>query len=72
MGRWGLPVNIIALIYSCFALFWSLWPSESSITVDSFNWSVVIFGGVFLLSLFMYVVKGRKEYDGPAVIVQHG
>ncbi|KAF3390615.1 hypothetical protein F1880_009395 [Penicillium rolfsii] len=71
MGRWGLFVNIIALIYSCFALFWSLWPSERSITVDNFNWSVVIFVGVFLLSLFMYVVKGRKEYDGPAVIVQH-
>jgi hypothetical protein len=40
--------------------------------VDNFNWSVVIFGGVFLLSLFMYAIKGRKEYDGPAVIVQRG
>ncbi|KAJ5579983.1 GABA permease [Penicillium hispanicum] len=70
MGRWGLAVNIIALFYSCFALFWALWPSDVSVTLDNFNWSVVMFGGVFIISLVMYVIKGRKEYSGPAVIVQ--
>ncbi|KAJ5682362.1 GABA permease [Penicillium macrosclerotiorum] len=70
MGRWGLAVNIVALLYSCFALFWSLWPSNYPVTVENFNWSVVIFGGVFFISLGMYIVKGRKEYAGPAVIVQ--
>ncbi|KAJ5173413.1 hypothetical protein N7492_006006 [Penicillium capsulatum] len=70
MGRWGLTVNIIALLYSCFALFWSLWPGDREVTLENFNWSVVIFGGVFVISLFMYLVKGRKDYAGPAVIVQ--
>lgn len=70
MGPWGLVINIIALLYSCFALFWSLWPPERPVTLDNFNWSVVIFGGVFVISLVMYVIKGRKEYLGPAAIVQ--
>lgn len=70
MGSWGLPVNIIALVYSCFALFWALWPGSRHVTAENFNWSVVIFGGVFLISLAMYVVKGRREYTGPVVIVQ--
>ena len=70
MGRWGLPVNIVGLLYSCFALFWALWPSSVSVTVQNFNWSVVMFGGVFIISLIMYAIKGRKEYTGPAVIVQ--
>ncbi|KAL2829432.1 amino acid/polyamine transporter I [Aspergillus cavernicola] len=70
MGRWGLPVNIVGLVYSCFALFWSLWPGDRHVTADNFNWSVVIFVGVFLLSLGMYAVKGRREYTGPVVIVQ--
>ncbi|KAL4815125.1 amino acid/polyamine transporter I [Aspergillus spinulosporus] len=70
MGSWGLPVNIIGLIYSSFALFWSLWPSQKHVTAENFNWSVVIFGGVFVISLFMYVLKGRREYTGPVVIVQ--
>lgn len=70
MGRWGLPVNIIGLLYCCFALFWSLWPGYRSVTLQNFNWSVVIFVGVFFISLGMYVVKGKKEYTGPVVIVQ--
>ncbi|EEA19151.1 GABA permease, putative [Talaromyces marneffei ATCC 18224] len=71
MGRWGLPVNIIGVLYCCFAFFWSLWPSELPVTVDNFNWSVVIFGGVFIISLCMYVFKGRMEYAGPAAIVSY-
>lgn len=71
MGRAGLAINIIGLLYCCFALFWSLWPSERHVTLDNFNWSVVIFVGVFIISLFMYMVKGRKDYSGPVVIVQH-
>jgi amino acid transporter len=70
MGSWGLPVNIIGLVYSSFALFWSLWPGQKNVTAETFNWSVVIFGGVFVISLFMYVLKGRREYTGPVVIVQ--
>ncbi|KAL4805351.1 amino acid/polyamine transporter I [Aspergillus unguis] len=70
MGRYGLPVNIIGLAYSCFALFWSLWPGTRYVTAENFNWSIVIFGGVAVISFVMYVVKGRREYTGPVVIVQ--
>ncbi|KAL4996450.1 amino acid/polyamine transporter I [Aspergillus recurvatus] len=70
MGPWGLPVNVVGLAYSCFALFWSLWPGQKHVTAETFNWSVVIFGGVFVVSLVMYVLKGRREYKGPVVIVQ--
>ncbi|KAL4865340.1 hypothetical protein BDV12DRAFT_211109 [Aspergillus spectabilis] len=70
MGSWGLGVNIVGLAYSWFALFWSLWPGDRRVTVDNFNWSVVIFGGVAVVSLGMYGVKGRREYRGPVVIVQ--
>jgi amino acid transporter len=72
MGRkWGLAVNIIGLGYSVFAMFWSFWPGELPVTAENFNWSVVIFGVVFILSLIMYVIKGRHEYSGPAVDVRH-
>ncbi|CAG8401060.1 unnamed protein product [Penicillium salamii] len=70
MGRWGLAVNIIALLYSWFALFWALWPGDREVTRENFNWSVVIFAGVFIISIGMYFVKGRREYVGPSAIVQ--
>lgn len=68
MGRWGLAINIVGLMYCCFALFWSLWPGDAEVTLENFNWSVVIFVGVFIISVGMYIVKGRKEYVGPVVI----
>ncbi|CAG8158203.1 unnamed protein product [Penicillium olsonii] len=70
MGRWGLAVNITGLLYSCFALFWALWPGDREVTRENFNWSVVIFTGVLIISIGMYFVKGRKEYIGPSAIVQ--
>lgn len=72
LGRFGLPINIIGVLYCFFAMFWSFWPTELPITAENFNWSVVIFVAIFILSLVMYVLKGRKEYEGPVVEVKQG
>lgn len=70
LGRAGLPINIVGFLYVLFALFWSFWPPTPSTTVRDFNWSVVIFGGVFALSLLMYIFQGRRHYVGPVISVQ--
>ncbi|KAJ5592033.1 uncharacterized protein N7459_002402 [Penicillium hispanicum] len=70
LGRLGLGINLIGLLYVCFALFWSFWPPTPSTTVQDFNWSVVIFVGVFVVSLVMYRFHGRRQYSGPVVTVQ--
>ena len=33
------------------------------------NWGIAMFGGVALISLTTYVVRGRKMYKGPVVNV---
>lgn len=70
LGKHGLWINVVGLLYGVFGFFWSFWPSETPTTADTFNWSVVIFVGVFIISLVMYGIKGRKEYVGPVEIVQ--
>ncbi|KAA8650323.1 hypothetical protein EYZ11_008184 [Aspergillus tanneri] len=70
LGEYGIYINMMALLYVLFALFWSFWPTERPVTLDNFNWSVVLFVGVFIISLGMYVVKGQKEYKGPVVDVK--
>ncbi|RAL13472.1 uncharacterized protein BO97DRAFT_442475 [Aspergillus homomorphus CBS 101889] len=70
LGRYGLAVNITGLVYVLPALFWFFWLSELPIAADTFNWSVVIFVAVFVPSLVMYVVKGRREYEGPVTLVK--
>ncbi|KAL4894704.1 amino acid/polyamine transporter I [Aspergillus ambiguus] len=70
LGRYGICVNVVALLYVIFALFWSFWPSEVPVTRTNFNWNVVLFSGVLIISVFMYFAKGRNEYKGPVVNVK--
>jgi amino acid transporter len=65
LGRWGPAVNIIALAYTLFSFFWSFWPANVEVTAGNFNWSAVLFSSVFMMSLIMYFVQGRKVYKGP-------
>jgi amino acid transporter len=70
LGRWGVPVNMFGICYSIFAFFWSLWPNGTPVDASTFNWSVVIFVGVMILTAVTYVVKGRHVYVGPVTTVE--
>jgi amino acid transporter len=72
LGRFGLGINMIGLLYVIFALFWSFWPPSPLPSARDFSWSVVIFVGVFIISLLMYLFQGRRHYVGPVVTVQRG
>jgi amino acid transporter len=70
LGRWGIPINIFGIGYVVFAFFWSLWPNGTPVNASSFNWSVVIFIAVMILTVVMYYFKGRKVYVGPVTTVE--
>ncbi|KAH8788404.1 amino acid transporter [Diaporthe sp. PMI_573] len=65
LGRWGILVNGIGVSYASFAFFWCFWPIYYSPTPETMNWAVVMFGGVMLLAVVAYFVRGRKMYEGP-------
>ncbi|KAF7593016.1 hypothetical protein BBP40_012103 [Aspergillus hancockii] len=65
LGKYGVWVNAAALVYVIFAFFWSFWPTKVPVTLKTFNWNVFIFSAVFIISVAMYIIKGRKEYAGP-------
>jgi choline transport protein len=69
LGRLGVPVNVAGMLYSFWAFFWCFWPEGTPVEVSSFNWAVVMFIGTALLSLVDYVIRGRKQYKGPVVLV---
>lgn len=70
LGRWGVPINLFGLGYAFFVFFWSLWPNATPVNTSSFNWSVVIFVAVLILTAVMYYFKGRKVYVGPVTTVE--
>ncbi len=67
LGRWGIPMNIGAILYSSQAFFWCFWPENSPVTVSNFNWAVLMFVVVVVISFVDYFLRGRKEYRGPVV-----
>lgn len=67
--RTGIIINSIGLAYAIFSWFWSFWPVEKHVELESFNWSVVIFTSVTAISLIMYIVQGKKVYSGPVTTV---
>jgi hypothetical protein len=70
LGKWGIPVNLGGVLYAMHAFFWCFWPEGTPVTLESFNWASVMFVGVAILSMVDYVVRARKHYKGPVVLVE--
>jgi choline transport protein len=70
LGRWGVTVNTAGMLYSAYAFFWCFWPESTPVELTSFNWAVVMFIGTTLIAMLDYVVRGRKQYKGPVVLVE--
>ena len=65
LGRAGVPITIVAMLYSVLGIFFSFWPAFTHVNATNMNYSSLIFGGVLMFSLVFWVVYGRKIYTGP-------
>ncbi|KAM0691452.1 hypothetical protein Q7P36_010223 [Cladosporium allicinum] len=70
LGRWGIPCNIIALLYSIMSTLISFFPIFYGTGPSDMNWSSAIFALILVLSVVYYFVRGRKIYRGPADLVK--
>ena len=66
-GWFGIINNAYACVYMIFVIFWSVWPPETPVTASTMNYSVVVTGGIVILSIVWYFVRARKEYHGPLI-----
>jgi len=64
-GVFGIINNAYACVYMIFVIFWSVWPSTTPVFSNTMNYSIVVTGGVMILSSVWYVVRGNQEYSGP-------
>lgn len=67
LGKWGLPVNIIAWLYTLLVMVFSFFPPAIPVTAMTMNWSCVVFGGIVMFGLMYYAIIGRKQYKGPVI-----
>jgi amino acid transporter len=70
LGRFGIPVNVAAVIYSFWGFFWTFWPQYYPVTANTFNWAPVIFVSVLVIALVHFAFVARHKYTGPVALVE--
>ncbi len=65
LGRWGIPIIIASLAYTVMGIVFTMFPATSTVTPETMNWCIVVFGGSIVFALAFWVVHGRKVYKGP-------
>ena len=72
LGRYGMAINIFALVFGVFVCIFVPFPTVIPVTAANMNWSGPVFLGVCILLVVDWVFRARKSYIGPVMdIVQH-
>lgn len=64
MGRWGLPVNVFALVHTACVTIWLAFPTYLPVTGENMNYASPIFAASTLFALVYWFLKGRTRWDG--------
>jgi amino acid transporter len=62
LGRWGLPINIFAIVYGIFILIWLPFPPYMPVTAMNMNYGGPAMGAVLIWALVDYAFWGRKRF----------
>ena len=67
LGHFRNVVNGIAIVYTLFTSFFPLWPVMENPSAAYMNWTIVLVGGIAVISLVWWFVEGRKSFFGPNI-----
>lgn len=70
LGRWGLPVNAVAVAYSGLVVVMSCFPGAQAPAAADANWAPAIWAAVIVLSVVAYVFHGRKHFTPPVMFIE--
>ena len=67
LGWLGIPCNIFSLIWIIIVAVFSFFPAGTPVTLQSMNWSCLIWSGTMLAGVAFYFLYQRGRYNGPIV-----
>jgi choline transport protein len=70
LGRVGILVNGVALLFLSVAFVFCFFPSAPNPSPEGMNWCSLIIGFVLLFSLIYYYLFGRHHYVGPVEYIK--
>lgn len=65
LGRYGLAVNLYAIIFGTFIVIFVPFPTELPVKAENMNYAGPVFGGMALLLLVDWFFRGRRQFQGP-------
>ena len=64
LGRWGVPINIFALVYSTWLAIFMVFPNYLPITALYMNYALPINAFVWIVALIMWFLYANKSWRG--------
>jgi choline transport protein len=65
LGRWGIPINIIAIAFGTFIVIFLPFPIVQPVTAETMNYAAPILGAVFLMALADWFISGKHRFEVP-------
>ncbi|KAF2397171.1 amino acid transporter, partial [Trichodelitschia bisporula] len=65
LGRWGIAVNVVSIVYMAWATVLLLFPTVAPVTAANMNWAPVVYVVTVLGALMCWWRVGLKDYHGP-------
>lgn len=70
LGRYGMAINFAAMGFLCVMFVFVFFPLATPVDAQSMNWGCTMLGGIIILASLYYLVRGRKVYRPPVVILR--
>lgn len=69
LGKYGLAINTAAVLFLLVIYVFAFFPLGTPVTVETMNWSSLIYVFIVLFAIAYFLLYGRKVYEGPVVLV---
>jgi amino acid transporter len=73
MGRWGLPANVVAVVFQLFMIVNLAWPRPEIYGTGAWylTWAGVLFSGLIVLAGVLYYVLAHHRPGTLAALAEH-
>eukprot|EP00123_Amoebidium_parasiticum_P014678 comp22596_c0_seq1/m.34630 comp22596_c0_seq1/g.34630 ORF comp22596_c0_seq1/g.34630 comp22596_c0_seq1/m.34630 type:complete len:541 (-) comp22596_c0_seq1:232-1854(-) len=65
LGKFSVPCAFMAAVWLTFSAFLLIFPVKYPITIDTFNWTIVVTVGVVILAGITWLTSARHTFEGP-------
>ncbi|KAL4739974.1 amino acid/polyamine transporter I [Aspergillus similis] len=72
LGRWGLPLNLTAILFAAYFAVFLPFPPTLPVTPENMNFSGPVLGFIMLCSCVDWAVRGRHKWTGPTMRYSRG